>query len=136
MKFKRHFSSGSAKIDLIPLVDIIFQLLLFFMVAAAFMSLPAITVGLPEAKTAEAADVASFTLSVTEKGLLLDGNEKTFEEISEFLSKFRIPKEERSDFPVNIEAKSNSKTDDLITIMDALRFYGFATINLRTEEAK
>ena len=136
MKFKRHFSSGSAKIDLIPLVDIIFQLLLFFMVAATFMSLPAITVGLPEAKTAEAADVASFTLSVTEKGFLLDGNEKTFDEISEFLRTFRLPKEERSAFPVNVEAKGDAKTSMLITMMDALRFYGFSTINLRTGEAE
>ena len=136
MKFKRHFASDSVSVNLVPLVDIIFQLLLFFMVAATFMSLPAITVGLPEAKTAEAADVASFTLSVTEKGLLLDGNEKTFDEISEFLRTFRLPKEERAAFPVNVEAKADSKTSGLITVMDALRFYGFATINLRTGEAE
>lgn len=136
MKFKRHFSSDAASIDMIPLVDIIFQLLLFFMVAATFMSLPAITLGLPEAKTAETAEVASFTLSVTEKGFMLDGNEKNFEEISEFLRNFRLPKEEREAFPINVEAKGEAKTSDLITLMDALRFYGFATINLRTEEAE
>lgn len=60
-----------AGIDLTPLIDVVFLLLLFFILAATFSS-PVLKVALPSASTAERtkADPARLTLSIDANGAL------------------------------------------------------------------
>lgn len=60
-----------AGIDLTPLIDVVFMLLLFFILAATF-SAPVLQVALPAASTAErvAEDPARLTLSIAADGAL------------------------------------------------------------------
>ncbi len=60
-----------ADIDLTPLIDVVFMLLLFFILASTF-SAPVLKVALPAARTAErtADDPARLTLSVDAAGTL------------------------------------------------------------------
>ena len=49
--------SSGASVDLIPMIDVVFQLILFFLVSTTFAILPAISVNLPSSQTAEGANV-------------------------------------------------------------------------------
>lgn len=52
MQFKRRLTT-SVNVDLVPLIDIIFQLVIFFMVSTTFIQLPGIIITEPESETAE-----------------------------------------------------------------------------------
>ena len=51
MKFKRHMEleHGLRQIDIAPLIDMVFQLLIFFMLTSSFIMQPGIKVNLPKA---------------------------------------------------------------------------------------
>ena len=54
--------------DIAPLVDVVFLLLLFFMLTSHLMQEPAIKIKLPESKTAEAKDERVKTILITKNG--------------------------------------------------------------------
>ena len=56
-------------IDLAQLIDVVFQLLVFFMLTSTFAS-PAIKMILPKAKAVESVDVERIVVSINEDGLI------------------------------------------------------------------
>lgn len=56
MRFKRRvkLDAGLRQIDIAPLIDCIFILMIFFMLTSSFMVMPAIKVNLPSAKSSHA----------------------------------------------------------------------------------
>lgn len=61
-------------LNVTSLIDVLFLLLIFFMVSSTFVEHPAIELDLPEAGTAESSRIDSLTLSITaDEALLLDG---------------------------------------------------------------
>ena len=70
MRLKRHNRLPPA-IALTPLVDVVFILLIFFMLASSFLHWRAVDLSMPDRVAAEAGDDAKQALVV---GLLADGN--------------------------------------------------------------
>ncbi|OGQ33894.1 MAG: hypothetical protein A3F16_04660 [Deltaproteobacteria bacterium RIFCSPHIGHO2_12_FULL_43_9] len=50
---KKGAKSGLEKIDLTPMIDVVFQLLIFFMVSTTFIVTPGLKLNLPEASNAD-----------------------------------------------------------------------------------
>ena len=66
------------KLDLIPMINIVFLLLIFFMLTATTPSKEGREVDLPKARTAEKSNKQYFTVTIDKVGALqLDGNEVT-----------------------------------------------------------
>ncbi|MBN2651453.1 MAG: biopolymer transporter ExbD [Spirochaetales bacterium] len=63
MQFKRRLKT-SVNPDLVPLIDIIFQLLIFFMVSTTFLQLPGIIIAEPESETAESVFLDRLNITV------------------------------------------------------------------------
>ena len=61
MKIRRRRGVESGA-DLTPMIDVVFQLILFFLVSTTFAVLPGITVNLPNSETAQATELAGITL--------------------------------------------------------------------------
>ena len=73
MKFKRHIKMerGSlTTIDIAPLVDIIFLLIIFFMLTSSFVFQPGIKVNLPKAITSEVLGQENIIVTVTGENLI------------------------------------------------------------------
>jgi biopolymer transport protein ExbD len=71
---KRHRRSENAGIDISPLIDMVFILLIFFMVSTTFVKDMDLDIDRPEAKSAEAADSESIRLYIDKGGdTFLDG---------------------------------------------------------------
>lgn len=124
-------------VDLSPMLDVIFQLILFFLVSTTFNLLPAINVNLPKSSTSSGAESSGITISVEENGTLWFNDEKVSEkELSALLLKFDTKEIERKNFPVLISADENVKNGKIVALFDIIRMSGFASVSLRTSEKK
>ena len=124
-------------VDLSPMLDVIFQLILFFLVSTTFNLLPAINVNLPKSSTSSGAESSGITISVEENGNLWFNDEKVSEkELSTLLSKFDTKEIERKNFPVLISADENVKNGKIVELFDIIRMSGFASVSLRTSGKK
>ena len=63
-------------VDLTPMIDVVFQLILFFLVSTTFALLPAINVNLPESSTAQGAEIAGITITVQSNGKMWFNDEQ------------------------------------------------------------
>ena len=67
---RRDYRGKMSQIDMIPMIDIVFQLILFFVVSTTFVMLPGIQVNLPQSTTAESGTGAGITVTLNEQGQL------------------------------------------------------------------
>ena len=85
MKFKRRLEAR-AGVDLVPMIDVVFQLILFFLVATTFAVLPGIELDLPVSSTAESTRTNGITISVSREGqLYVNSDEVALEALDEAL---------------------------------------------------
>lgn len=132
MKVSRKYSSKLG-FDMSPMLDVIFQLILFFLVSTTFAALPGINVKLPHSVTATSRDATGATISVQTDGTMYFNDEPcTFESIDGQLAALDLGGRERMEFPVTINADSEVTNGTLVKIFDALRKNGFASVSLRT----
>ena len=121
-----------ARLDLTPLIDIIFQLVLFFMVSTTFVSSAGIEVQLPESSAdlilRESRDLNVW---VTEEGgVLLDDEPVDFDVLSdEFERRFAL----EPDVTVIIKADENVGHGRVVQVMDLARQKGLTNLAIATE---
>ncbi|MBQ0050621.1 MAG: biopolymer transporter ExbD [Treponema sp.] len=122
-------------VDLTPMIDVVFQLILFFLVSTTFAVLPAINVKLPESETAQGADIAGITITATANGKLWFNDEQvTLSTLGVKLAKFDTEGRKKEEYPVTLEADDKVTNGMIVKIFDELRKSGFVAINLRTTD--
>ena len=121
--------------DLTPMIDVVFQLILFFLVSTTFAVLPAISVNLPESETALSTEVTGMTLTVSDRGrMFLNGDEVTFATLDKRLATYDTEGKKKGEYPVALEADDKVTNGTIVKIFDVLRKNGFVAINLRTTD--
>ena len=134
MRLKRR-SHLKANVDLIPMIDIVFQLILFFLVSTTFAILPGIKVNLPESSTAKGESKAGITITAKASGIMyFNDRQVTFETLDECLEKFDTEEKTSLEHPVTLEADSEVTNGTIVTVFDVLRKNGFSAVNLRTSK--
>ena len=132
MRLKRR-KSLLTPVDLTPMIDVVFQLILFFLVSTTFAVLPAISVKLPDSETAVSEEVSSITVTVTaDEKIYFNERELTLKALDKALSKYDTAGKTKEEIPVNIEADEKVPNGVIVKIFDVLRKNGFIAINLRT----
>jgi len=117
-----------AEIDLTPLIDVIFMLLLFFILASTF-SAPVLSVMLPESKTAVAMDSDPSRLILTidgQGGLHHIGSPLHIEALPALLSS--VP-----EGPVELRVDRSAPFDSFVAVMDPLRASGRNDVLITTK---
>ncbi len=135
MRGGRHQRRPGAQVDLIPMIDIVFQLILFFLVSTTFALLPAITLKLPSSQTSESVSVGQITITLGTDGSIWYNSDEvaSYGELNELLAAFdEVEYEDRRDYPVQLEADELVTNGDIVRVFDILRKNGFAALNLRT----
>lgn len=64
-----------ADVELTPLIDVVFQLLVFFLLTSAFIN-PGITVQLPDAETGATSDDPNLSISIDDQGRIFVGRDE------------------------------------------------------------
>ncbi|MCR4822325.1 MAG: biopolymer transporter ExbD [Treponema sp.] len=125
----------NVNVDLTPMIDVVFQLILFFLVSTTFAILPAINVNLPDSSTAQGAEVAGITITVQSSGKMWFNDEQvSFSTLGKKLASFDTEGKKKEEYPVTLEADENVTNGSIVKVFDVLRDQGFVSINLRTSD--
>lgn len=128
-KFENRYKH-KAFIDITPLIDLSFNLILFFMVSYSIGNISAITVHLPRAQQAGAYKSSDMIVTITEKNRVYI-NDKPFEE-SALLGEFRKRKEQVKDRMVVIRGDRMTNYETIVKVMDLLNQAGIPRFTLAT----
>ncbi len=117
-------------VNVTPLIDVVFLLLIFFMVSTTFDRQSELSIELPEAsgEVAESKQVEiEVTISNTGK-FTVNGNEVVNTNITSLMRVMRAAAGSDKDPRVIITADKNSTHQAVMTVMDAARQIGFVHI--------
>jgi biopolymer transport protein ExbD len=130
MKFKRKVFLEKGRLDIAPLIDVVFLLLIFFMLTSSFIFQPGIRVNLPRAVTSEVLHKELLIVTVTEDNKVFI-NERPVDG-DELIS--RITLAARDDQPLLIRADKRSEMGKVIEIWDMCRQVDVRQINIATTQ--
>ncbi len=120
-----------AHISIAPMIDVVFLLLLFFMLTSNLVKEPSIKISLPDSKTGTTSGEQLKTLIVTnDKKLYFDGEQLILNELADVLNNYRTvnPLEK-----VSIKADRGVEVGRLIRIVDEVRLAGITQFHVVTE---
>lgn len=139
MKFKRRLKP-QVTVDLIPLIDVVFQLVIFFMVATTFIVTPGIGLTFPASTSAEPVAMTKIVISVASRDrIYLNQEEHTIESLDERLTEIKAQDEERGEElkrTIILEGDKDIPYSLLVEMLDLLRNNGFQGVNLRTRDVQ
>ena len=137
MKIRNRKGGIHSNVDMTPMIDIVFQLILFFLVSTTFATLPGIKLQLPESYTAEATSVQGITITAQKDGVLFfNDKEVSMEALGNELLAFDTGKTKKEEFPISLEADSDVTNGTVVKLFDVIRENGYCVINLRTTSEK
>jgi len=137
MRMKSRRGGLHSNVDMTPMIDIVFQLILFFLVSTTFATLPGIKLQLPESHTAEATSVQGITITAQKDGVLFfNDKEVSMESLGAELVSFDTGKTKKEEFPISLEADSDVTNGTVVKLFDVIRENGYCVINLRTTAEK
>jgi biopolymer transport protein ExbD len=135
MRFRRGLTTRT-NVELIPLIDVVFQLVVFFMVSTTFILTPGISLVLPKSETSEPVVMSKLIVTVVSRNeLYLNKEQYDVEGLDQRLG--AITEQERSEIKtVVVEGDENVSYSLMVQVLDVLRRNGFTGINLRTKETE
>ena len=137
MKLKTKRECIRSNVDMTPMIDIVFQLILFFLVSTTFATLPGIKLNLPQSHTSESTSLMGITITADESGaLFFNDKEVSMATLGEELLSFDTGTTKKEEFPVSLEADSEVTNGTIVKIFDVIRESGYCVINLRTTAEK
>ena len=137
MRLRSKRGSIRSNVDMTPMIDIVFQLILFFLVSTTFAILPGLKLKLPTSHTSEGTSYQGITITADADGLLFfNEKEVAIDELGHELVMFDTGDVKKDEFPVSLEADSEVTNGTIVKLFDVIRESGYAVINLRTATEK
>lgn len=119
-------------IMIIPMIDIIFFLLVFFMMSMLSMTARhTLDLDLPRASSAELTAVKSLPVSITRNGTIYVEKEKISPE--NFLRRIELERERNPEMTVLLSADARSEHGDFLFVLDKLNAAGIQKISIAAE---
>lgn len=128
MKIKRHARPEEAGIDMTPMLDIVFIMLIFFIVTTSFVKESGIEVNRPSAATAVKKERANIMIAIDEAGQVwVDKRSIDVRSVRANVERLHAENPEGS---VVIQADQASKSGLLVKVMDQVRLAGVFNISI------
>lgn len=137
MKFKRQRVDDSG-VNLTPLIDVVFLLLIFFMVSTTFTKESRLKLELPSAQGEAAVQENIILEIVVDAAGHYRVNERSLavHTVDALMIAMREATADNGDVPVVISADAKSPHQSVITAMDAAGRLGFAKLSLSIQDPK
>ena len=120
--------------NLIPMIDVVFQLVVFFMVSTTFIITPGISLVLPSSQTSEPVAMSKLVITVVARDEIYYNQEQhTLASLSSRLAEITEAEKEQIK-TVILEGDRTISYSLLVEILDVLRINGFRGVNLRTRD--
>ena len=129
MRRFRHVSQGdaaSSEINMSPLIDIVFILLIFFVVTTVFIEDPGVEINKPQAHSAEEIQKNSIFLAVTKNGdIFYGGRSIGVDGVSSLVSSLLVTDPE---LPVVIQGDEEASHGIIMKVTDAAQLAGAQSV--------
>ena len=134
MKFKRSIR-GELSINITPLIDVVFLLLIFFMVTTTFSRETRLLVNLPEAN-AELVESQSAQIEIIvarEGNYVINGRPLVDNRFETLIRGLELESEGDRDLSIILIADAEATHQSVVTAMDAIGQSGFSRLNIATQ---
>jgi len=121
-----------AEINITPMLDVVFIMLIFFIVTASFVKEAGIEVNRPEAATAVKKERANILIAISDKGEIWINKRRI--DVRAVQANVERLKAENPQGTVVIQADKKATTDVLIKVMDASRAAGVYDVSIAAQE--
>jgi biopolymer transport protein ExbD len=130
MRFRRRLAAET-NLNMVPMIDVVFQLIIFFMVATAIIITPGIALVLPSSATAEPTAMSRLVVTVVSREEVYINKERfTMRSLNARLA--GVSEKEKAEIKsVVLDGDRAISYSLLVEVLDALRRNGFKAINLR-----
>jgi len=119
-------------LDIAPLIDIVFLLLVFFMLTSTFVTPEAIELELPESSSAQSIEITPIIVAINPSGeLSLNGNRTALKDLQSAIAPLII---ENSQTPITLKSDAQTQVQQLLNVMDKIRQAGGTNIALVTSQ--
>ena len=135
MRRRRVFSSNQGKtedINISPLIDMVFILLIFFIVTTVFVEETGVEVTKPQAASQIQLEKNSILIAITANNNVVYGGREVGINGVRGLVKRLI--QEEPNMPVIIQADENVPTRTLVRVIDEAKLAGANSVNISTDE--
>ncbi|MEM6583399.1 MAG: biopolymer transporter ExbD [Pseudomonadota bacterium] len=125
-------SEDEAQIDLTPMLDVVFIMLIFFIVTAVFIKEAGVEVNRPEASTSDPVDNVNILVAINANNEIWMDKRR----IDERAVRANIERlhAESPEGAVVIQADNKSSTETVVAVLDAAREAGVYDVSLATED--
>ena len=117
-------------LDIAPLIDIVFLLLVFFMLTSTFMQPEAIELELPDSTSASVSETTPVIVSLNQAGELFL-NDKSIK-LQQLSSAIKALLKNNSDTVITLKSDARTQIQALLKVMDEIRLAGGTNIALAT----
>lgn len=126
---RRHSHKGDeVEINITPMLDVVFIMLIFFIVTTSFIKETGIDVNRPSADTAEKKERGNILIAINANGDIWMNKRKI--DIRSVRANVERAHAENPEGSVVITADKESKTDTLIQVMDQARLAGVQNVSI------
>jgi biopolymer transport protein ExbD len=130
MRFRRRLAAET-NLNMVPMIDVVFQLIIFFMVATTIIITPGIALVLPSSATAEPTAMSRLVVTVvTREEVYINKERYNMRSLNARLA--GVSEKEKAEIKsVVLDGDRAISYSLLVEVLDALRRNGFKAINLR-----
>jgi len=127
-------AAEEASIDMTPMLDVVFIMLIFFIVSTTFVQEQGVEINTPSSSLGSEPKSKGIIIAIDEEGQAwYDQKEVSLAQMSNTL----VAKlAEQTDLSVLIKADENTPTGDLIHLLDEIRGLGVQQVAVATEKSK
>ena len=129
----RHARRPDVSINLTPLIDVVFLLLIFFMVSTSFSELTQLTVNLPEADGASAPDEIGLVVVIDSAGNVTVGGDPVPNEAEGLYHALAAAVSGNVDIPVTLSADAMTPHQYVVMVLDVASLLGLQCVTIATE---
>jgi len=127
--------SEEPRIDLTPMVDVVFLLLIFFMISTTFVESPGISIKLPEASSqAVEREPREIKISLSREGDIYHQDRKI--SLNQYKALLAEHQAEADNTTILLLADQEARHGKVVTLMDFARDAGFVKLAIATEQRK
>ncbi len=132
MRRRRVREEDEAEINLTPMLDVVFIMLIFFIVTASFVKESGIDISRPDAATATVKERGNILVAITDSGQIwIDRRQVDPRSVRANIERLHA---ENPQGAVVIQADKNSKNGLLVEVMDAARQAGVFNVSIAANE--
>lgn len=129
MKFKQNLQIEYTRLDIVPLINCVFLLLIFFLLTSNFVSQPGIKINLPKTVTSEVVQENTIVITIT------SDNRFYINEIPVTLLELKNKLEKASAAePILIKADKDVTLSKVVNVWDFCRGLGIKQVNIATNQ--